>query len=538
MSAQSHPTSTFTDKYQYIVGSKRIQQNEFMPKNLGRAKTASPSSSHVGVDRVDPTSDSLALCRPQSCVAAPIRVVSEKASDIMPCDLADLLVNLKLHHFRSNKHHRRHADIQPPSTPPNVGSFVDLRKLIEISVNARNNDESYQSSVAQSNHIEGNSTADIEFDAGVDSDHSVNDETRADLGVDLGAETNVDISDSSAESLHPTTTKLPTKPTSAVDQNSMTEPNDPSPHQQFMKAVSSCIQHSRPTTPLTMVNLTPTIRIPRYQMPTESKIRSSVRTNAGGLAIRMAPTVSNVQPPTPASHHPISRNASAVNAHSDKASSKDLETFNYYCDLLSRSNDTEWNVPNTGERSGSTNALVRRPNHSSQQTNRQRVTTTPITSRKKNGSAKLKSVCTTEAINVDLITKVLQEPPQQRSISNITLLKSQFRLIKAFNQISNFMLSQICDIVTMITYDSNRVVFKQGDVGTTWFVILKGSVQVFVNKAGNILDSVVVATLHEGAGFGDLALVNDAPRAASIVTASTCSLLCVEKVDCVSGLMK
>jgi CRP-like cAMP-binding protein len=37
--------------------------------------------------------------------------------------------------------------------------------------------------------------------------------------------------------------------------------------------------------------------------------------------------------------------------------------------------------------------------------------------------------------------------------------------------------------------------------------------------------------MHEGAGFGDLALVNDKPRTASIVTATECKLVMVEKAD-------
>jgi CRP-like cAMP-binding protein len=51
-------------------------------------------------------------------------------------------------------------------------------------------------------------------------------------------------------------------------------------------------------------------------------------------------------------------------------------------------------------------------------------------------------------------------------------------------------------------------VFKQGDVGTSWYVIYRGSVNVVVN-------GVVVCALQEGEGFGELALVNDRPRSAS-----------------------
>jgi CRP-like cAMP-binding protein len=51
-----------------------------------------------------------------------------------------------------------------------------------------------------------------------------------------------------------------------------------------------------------------------------------------------------------------------------------------------------------------------------------------------------------------------------------------------------------------------------------------------VTKTGSFEDSVVVAKLGKGDGFGDLALINDAPRAATIMTTTDCDLIKVEKV--------
>uniref|UniRef100_A0A4W3HQW6 Cyclic nucleotide-binding domain-containing protein n=1 Tax=Callorhinchus milii TaxID=7868 RepID=A0A4W3HQW6_CALMI len=62
--------------------------------------------------------------------------------------------------------------------------------------------------------------------------------------------------------------------------------------------------------------------------------------------------------------------------------------------------------------------------------------------------------------------------------------------------------------------------------GNSWYIIWKGSVNVVTNGKG------LVTTLHEGDDFGQLALVNEAPRAATIVLAEdNCHFLRVDKED-------
>lgn len=77
----------------------------------------------------------------------------------------------------------------------------------------------------------------------------------------------------------------------------------------------------------------------------------------------------------------------------------------------------------------------------------------------------------------------------------------------------------------MLIAFSLKTVFRQGNVGTCWYIILRGSVNVAIVGKG------VVCTLHEGDDFGKLALINDAPRAATIITNENCQLLRVDKSD-------
>ena len=66
------------------------------------------------------------------------------------------------------------------------------------------------------------------------------------------------------------------------------------------------------------------------------------------------------------------------------------------------------------------------------------------------------------------------------------------------------------------------MVFSEGVAGTAFYVVI--AVSVIVSVKGNpvaVLDSLV--------GFGELALVNDAPRKATIVCNTNTSLLRIEK---------
>lgn len=67
-------------------------------------------------------------------------------------------------------------------------------------------------------------------------------------------------------------------------------------------------------------------------------------------------------------------------------------------------------------------------------------------------------------------------------------------------------------------------VFEQGDEGQCWYIILRGSVDVVIHGKG------AVAVLQEGDDFGKLALVNESPRAATIVLReNNCHFLRVDK---------
>lgn len=107
----------------------------------------------------------------------------------------------------------------------------------------------------------------------------------------------------------------------------------------------------------------------------------------------------------------------------------------------------------------------------------------------------------------------------------ISCLKS----IELFKDLKEDDLQKIAEKLTEKVYPPNSVILKEGSSGDTMYFIKEGAVEV-KRKEPYLGINLTVTTLGKGECFGEMALLNETPRSATVlVTTQTTVLLCLHK---------
>jgi uncharacterized membrane protein len=88
------------------------------------------------------------------------------------------------------------------------------------------------------------------------------------------------------------------------------------------------------------------------------------------------------------------------------------------------------------------------------------------------------------------------------------------------------------------TYAPGERIFAQGESGTSMFVVVSGSVQVFLPPPATGAPRVVLKEMAGGEHFGELALFDDKPRSASAEAVAPTNLFELSRDDFIAGLVK
>ena len=99
-------------------------------------------------------------------------------------------------------------------------------------------------------------------------------------------------------------------------------------------------------------------------------------------------------------------------------------------------------------------------------------------------------------------------------IEKVLLLKS----VSIFTETPETILAEIAHLAEEEVFSKDAVIFKEGDVGDSMYIIFRGSIRI--HKADRTL-----ATFNEKDFFGDLSLLDPETRSATATALTDCLLL-------------
>ncbi len=99
--------------------------------------------------------------------------------------------------------------------------------------------------------------------------------------------------------------------------------------------------------------------------------------------------------------------------------------------------------------------------------------------------------------------------------------------IPIFSNIHGEGLKRIADFTQEIVAEAGKTVFRENEMGDMLYIIKSGEIEIFKALANG--QQKVLAVLHDQAFFGEMSLLDDAPRSASARATQDSTLLAISK---------
>lgn len=155
--------------------------------------------------------------------------------------------------------------------------------------------------------------------------------------------------------------------------------------------------------------------------------------------------------------------------------------------------------------------------------------------------------CTLWAIKRDDCKTVLKDIQQGQMISRINFLRNVHigdndQKVVLGSLLTEHELNRLASALETETVLASEIIIRQGQPGNHFYIIESGEVSVHKNPANSgrrasvVADCNCVATIEAGGYFGELALINEDVRAASVKAVTDCTLLTLSRIDFVAHL--
>ncbi|KAH9519202.1 hypothetical protein Btru_074958 [Bulinus truncatus] len=128
---------------------------------------------------------------------------------------------------------------------------------------------------------------------------------------------------------------------------------------------------------------------------------------------------------------------------------------------------------------------------------------------------------------------VMQQPPDERTPELIHHLKQLLMNMKSFREnLTDAMRDKLCQVVRYTKCDKGRVVLRQDHIGYDFYFIFSGSVFIQIDIHDERTDTTytnIENVLKRGEGFGEIALLGDGRRTASVICKEPTELCQIDK---------
>ncbi|KAK3731514.1 hypothetical protein QZH41_008547 [Actinostola sp. cb2023] len=132
------------------------------------------------------------------------------------------------------------------------------------------------------------------------------------------------------------------------------------------------------------------------------------------------------------------------------------------------------------------------------------------------------------------VKEILLRPSWTRSSEEVEQVLRIVKRMKGFDRYPMYVKRELAKVVYYAMYNSRRVIIRQGHIGVSFYFIVSGSViveRIEEDKVTGERHIQIVGEMTEADSFGELALLHDIRRAATIICKETSEFLIVDKED-------
>jgi len=104
--------------------------------------------------------------------------------------------------------------------------------------------------------------------------------------------------------------------------------------------------------------------------------------------------------------------------------------------------------------------------------------------------------------------------------------EEQLKNVEILKTLDNYAIGQICDALNSEDVESGNVIIKEGEQGNKFYILNKGEASAYKNIDGK---DEKVLDYKPGSYFGELALIKNDLRAATIIADTDCNLLSLDR---------